>query len=243
MGCDIHIIVEIRKNLIWEMVPEVPERLDCRNYYAFAVLANVRNSYGVDVFYANGLPDDLSTKKRNFHSELPYIKENYNKQIERFYIKDGKEYNFLDKPEGAIKKEMPVKEKYTFQEFCDIYYKDSYDEELNDYGYWEVNFDYDYHNFSHRTLKELQDYKKHSKKYSGITVSEQFLDTFFELGGVLPDEMSFEREEGKVYIEVVDEYTEGAKETFFGGIDDLAEIANKYEVEPDDIRIVFAFDS
>ena len=55
--------------------------------------------------------------------------------------------------------------------------------------------------------------------------------------------MSFEREEGKVYIEVVDEYTEGAKETFFGGIDDLAEIANKYKVEPDDIRIVFAFDS
>jgi hypothetical protein len=243
MGCDIHIITEIRKNDKWEMIKEVPEYLDCRNYYAFGVLADVRNSYGVDVFRPNGLPDDLSTKKRDFHSEMESIKNFYERNIETFYEKDGVEYNILNKPEDAKKIEIPSKEKHTLKEFCNLYYKDEYDEEMDDYGYWEVNFDYDYHNYSHRTLRELLDYKKNVKKYSDIYVSEAFLDKFYELGGVLPDEMSFEKEDGKVYIEVEDEYELGGRETLFRGIDELEEIAKKYNVLPEDIRIVFAFDS
>ncbi len=62
MGCDIHTIVEIKKEDKWEKIKELPEVFDTRNYSVFAFLAGVRNSFNTQGFKAKGLPDDVSDK-------------------------------------------------------------------------------------------------------------------------------------------------------------------------------------
>ena len=58
MGCDIHMITQIKKDGHWQYIPEIPRRYACRWYPIFAFLAQVR---GVckNGFIARGLPDDL----------------------------------------------------------------------------------------------------------------------------------------------------------------------------------------
>ena len=60
MGCDIHIITEIRQNGSWVRVEEIPEVLENRNYSTFAFLAGVRNRFNTKGFEAKGEPDDMS---------------------------------------------------------------------------------------------------------------------------------------------------------------------------------------
>ncbi|MEA3440176.1 MAG: hypothetical protein U9R58_07830 [Chloroflexota bacterium] len=70
MGTDIHIVAEFYKDERWRLADvELPEY---RNYWAFAVLADVRNGYGFAGFSTGdpitpiseprGLPDDMSTE-------------------------------------------------------------------------------------------------------------------------------------------------------------------------------------
>ena len=62
MGCDIHAYAEVRQaNGTWKKAKvKVP---DDRNYTAFAILAGVRNSYGVTPISApRGLPEDTATR-------------------------------------------------------------------------------------------------------------------------------------------------------------------------------------
>ena len=40
MGCDIHAIVEIRKNGSWEYVDDLPEAFDRRHYNLFSMLCS-----------------------------------------------------------------------------------------------------------------------------------------------------------------------------------------------------------
>lgn len=78
MGCDIHIITEIKKDGKWEFVPEIPKSLNKRNYTTFAVLAGVRDSFNSNIFPVRGLPSDMSKKKFCFESERPYMEKRYN---------------------------------------------------------------------------------------------------------------------------------------------------------------------
>ena len=78
MGCDIHIITEVKKNGKWEYVPEVPKSLDTRNYTTFAVLSGVRDSFNSNIFPVKGLPSDISGKKFCFESDRPHIERLYN---------------------------------------------------------------------------------------------------------------------------------------------------------------------
>lgn len=78
MGCDIHIITEIKKDGKWEFVPEIPKSLDKRNYTTFAVLAGVRDSFNSNIFPVRGLPSDISKKKFRFESDRPYMEKQYN---------------------------------------------------------------------------------------------------------------------------------------------------------------------
>lgn len=81
MGCDIHLITEIRKDGKWKFVPERPESLNKRNYTTFAVLAGVRDSFNSCVFPAKGLPSDISRKKFYFESERPNMERMYNEDL------------------------------------------------------------------------------------------------------------------------------------------------------------------
>ena len=58
MGCDIHIITQIKKDGHWQYIPEKPESYDCRCYPVFAFLAQVRGCCE-NGFMPRGLPEDL----------------------------------------------------------------------------------------------------------------------------------------------------------------------------------------
>lgn len=94
MGCDIHAIIQVRKDGNWEYVPGLPAELKERNYGTFALLAGVRNSFSVSSFPAKGLPDDIGAKKYDFKSEYDSIKRRYenDKQL-ACKGSDGKFYN------------------------------------------------------------------------------------------------------------------------------------------------------
>lgn len=77
MGCDIHIITQIKKEGRWQYVPERPKSLTQRNYFNFAVLANVRNGFNTKGFEAKGLPEDLIEMKFGWQSELQAHKKSY----------------------------------------------------------------------------------------------------------------------------------------------------------------------
>ena len=64
MGCDIHTIVEIKKENTWVGLDECPNEFDERNYSLFAFLAGVRNSFNTKGFKPKGFPDDMSEKAR-----------------------------------------------------------------------------------------------------------------------------------------------------------------------------------
>lgn len=97
MGCDIHLITEIKKDEIWQRVDEVSEDFCSRNYNLFSVLADVRNNFFIDGFKPKGLPDDISERHFNFISEKNVIKSHYeNDEIETFIMPDGNEYERFD---------------------------------------------------------------------------------------------------------------------------------------------------
>lgn len=80
MGCDIHTIVEIKKNEKWEYVPDLPSAFDDRNYGVFSILnRNVRNYNGKDGFEGKGLPTDLSGRQFRFSSCRQELESAYNK--------------------------------------------------------------------------------------------------------------------------------------------------------------------
>lgn len=310
MGCDIHIVVEVKKNGKWEYVPEVPENFDQRNYGVFAALADVRNSFNIKGFKPKGLPEDISARKFGFKSYT----ENATK---RFYSDDDGRIMFIAE-DGTVKdphdieKEHLTEEKYeelnklmkenqeafdrqyymlgwscsknvkdyyvynaylynghfektphykyfsTVEDFLKDYYEDDWDEEMQDYGSWDVEFDCcDYHSASYLSLKELieKDFTDYySNKYK---MDVSFYDAFTKRGGKLPDGMRVEefkpQELSDIFmtafspvVMVVWEKDEEEKQKtgLYKGIEELKEIAQKYQIDnPEDIRIVFAFDN
>ena len=58
MGCDIHMITQIKEDGQWKYVPETPKYYNYRNYDVFAFLAQVRGCCE-NGFEAKGLPEDL----------------------------------------------------------------------------------------------------------------------------------------------------------------------------------------
>src|SRR3990167_3925161 len=72
MGTDVHVVAEVRKDGVWHLADVVVP--DDRNYWTFAILANVRNDFGFSGVHTGkavrpiaeprGLPDDLSEGAR-----------------------------------------------------------------------------------------------------------------------------------------------------------------------------------
>ncbi len=64
MSCDIHTIVEVKKENTWVGVEECPKEFSERNYSMFAFLANVRNRFMTKGFEPKGFPEDMSEQSR-----------------------------------------------------------------------------------------------------------------------------------------------------------------------------------
>ena len=78
-------------------------------------------------------------------------------------------------------------------------------------------------------------------------VSADFLERFQALGGVLPEEMYLDgdaagKDTSEVGIRVADEDELYLQEYIHAGIAELKRIAEKRDLQPQDLRICFAFD-
>ena len=291
MGCDIHIITQIKKDGRWQYVPEKPESLTKRNYFNFSILADVRNSFNTKGFEAKGLPDDLTEKKFGWKSRLESYREDYNtRSIRMCVLPDG---SYLSDTSNEIKRycsneeyenwkggckgsgeggcyvydaavvggrfeEVPYNKIYTFEEYMNHFYEDEYNEELKDYGRYDVEFDSeDLHTPSWLSLKELKDFNYNDVCKDKCKVSKHFIDKFRELGGKLPKGMEIEEDFAPSdFIEALRQAVEPVviiawdnkksmhEISFFEGIKELEDIAKQYNIENyEDIRIVFAFDN
>jgi len=289
MGCDIHMITEVRKDGKWQRISENPEKWKERNYSTFAVLADVRNDFHVKGFEPRGLPEDLSAKKFDFVSETDSIKKRYeNDTLKMVMLPSGQLVGLwdsrfdrvvesrekADEYEGGWRCEdgkyivhdpsllsgeikcIPVKELKPYEEYIKTY-EDDWDKDANDYGYWRIDFDSpDYHSHSWLTLQELLDYDQSDYLAIKIRVPKIFFDKFKEFGGVLPEQIKvMEPTHPKSIIEAIqmgfnpevivkiDGEDKRNEYPIQQGINELVAISQKYEVQPSDIRIVFAFDN
>ena len=96
MGCDIHMITEIKKEGKWIYVPEVPKSLDQRNYSTFSFLATeVRNSFDTKGFEPRGLPADISGMKFNFESYRPNHLRRYEEDSDMYLLTSDGKYHIL----------------------------------------------------------------------------------------------------------------------------------------------------
>lgn len=101
MGCDIHLIVQIRKNGKWECVPDAPEEFLQRDYCLFAFLAGVRDSFYIAAFSPKGLPDDMKrTEDMKFfwNDCTEALEKRYETDmIEKIRMPDGELTDIYDK--------------------------------------------------------------------------------------------------------------------------------------------------
>lgn len=292
MGCDIHTIVQIKRNNKWEYIPELPKEFNERNYSTFSLLADVRNNFNTKGFQPKGLPSDLETKKFGWESCMPRAKERfktettemvkmpndkylskYDRCFERATteeeynswkgskgyrsVENGREYYVADYSmlDGVLV-DVPYKELFnTFDDFLKEHYEYYFDKDLNDYGEWKVDFTCeDFHSHSYLTLKELQDFDYEDYASAKCKVVKAFMTKFFELGGKLPNGMSVEDSEPQDIRDILAEAIEPRVVVkwknqdvedlpVLNGIKELEKIAKQYNIESEDIRIVFAFDN
>ena len=146
----------------------------------------------------------------------------------------------------------------SFDDFAKKHYEDEWDEDAQDYGYWKVDFDSeDYHTPNYITLKEFEDADYSDYTMMKCKISKEFYRAFISNGGVLPS--VFKVEESAI-SDIRDAFSEAISPTvtigwqnndidkekypIFAAIDELKEIAEKYDItNHEDVRIIFAFDN
>ena len=127
---------------------------------------------------------------------------------------------------GGIPEEIAGKKIGRTEEFGEEYYR------------YDTTLDYLY-GHSYTTLDEII---KEEKKLNKVVVSEEFLNLFFELGGVLPEQMSLDKDDGKIYVEPLDEDELNVRDLIREGICQLKKIADKYGVKENEVKLAYAFD-
>ena len=130
MGCDIHAILEIKKDGEWQYIKDLPSIFDVRYYNLFSILnKNVRNCCGIDGFEGKGKPLDTKNRKARFYS--------YGEDLERAYrkstilckvVKDDGEIEYISPLDTELIVEIDA-------EFCEHLLKEKTEEENKRYMY------------------------------------------------------------------------------------------------------------
>lgn len=197
--------------------------------------------------------------KEKTHENLITFQERYDdlgwsesQGVRTYYVKDASKHN------GVFKRVPFYKLHSTFEDFMKDLYEDEWDEEMQDYGDWDVDFTCeDLHSHNHLTLKELVEADYSDYFAIRYKMDKLFYDEFIRLGGVLPEGMRVVPYEPTEFTDIIRESfnpttmiawdtaeEEKEKAPLSKGIATLKEIAKKYEIEDySDIRIVFAFDN
>lgn len=83
MGCDIHLVTQVRRDGKWESAPIETEPFNYRSYGLFGFLANVRNYSEVPpISPPKGLPDDFDPPVKDYNQSGPDIYE-YDSWLQR----------------------------------------------------------------------------------------------------------------------------------------------------------------
>lgn len=110
MGCDIHIIIEIKENNQWKFIDDLPEIFTSRGYGFFSILnRNVRNYCGVNGFESKGKPNDCSVSKAHFCSSREELESQYNRKATFCRFKNQKgEYEYLSVFDERLRCTIPL---------------------------------------------------------------------------------------------------------------------------------------
>ena len=110
MGCDIHIIVEIKKNGKCVYVEDAPAIFNSRYYGIFSMLnKNVRNYAGRQGFEGKGLPSDISGYQYGFISRRKELETAYNLRTQFCLAEDGSRISLYD---GRMRVEISEEQYY-----------------------------------------------------------------------------------------------------------------------------------
>lgn len=112
---------------------------------------------------------------------------------------------------------------------------------VEEYGYYDFDTtkDSDLFGFSYVDYDEL---KKAVENKNKFTISKEFLNVFFELGGKLPQGMTIDETGSGIYFEPIDEDDKCILDSLNESIVELIAIAERNNVSTSDLRLLFAFD-
>lgn len=267
------IIVEIYKDGIWEYVPEVPPSLYHReddrtfNFLGYHYYENLKMNGYAKGPEPKGLPEDLSGQLFQFESNVNFYKKQYRNNCrdrEEVFVHQLPNGLLVEKDDICLKKfcdenpeadikifKIPFAGLYpTFETYMIAMARNGeceYNEMLDDWGYWGVDFS----NYtspdecSFLTLKELLDadfniYIEECFKSEGITSEDMDFPSlsivkkylFNKKANAIINLMTIKKWRLDILI----------KQPLFKGIRELQKIAEKYDVLPKNIRIVYMFD-
>ena len=112
------------------------------------------------------------------------------------------------------------------------------------YSLWDTTGKCEMYSFGTITLEQLEAV---ARRRGAMWVSTDFLERFQALGGVFPDEMYLDRgatgrDASAVGVRIADEDELYLQEYIQTGITELKRIAEKRDLQPQDLRVCFAFD-
>lgn len=94
MGVLMNLVTEVCINGTWKQVPEIPKSFRDNGYGTYAVLAGIRDSFGLKVFDRKGLPANIDKMYGEWEDEMPSILEMYESSTPRVVVETdhGVEY-------------------------------------------------------------------------------------------------------------------------------------------------------
>ena len=112
------------------------------------------------------------------------------------------------------------------------------------YSLWDTTGKCEMYDFGTITLEQLE---AAARRRGVMWISADFLERFQALGGVLPEGMYLDgdaagRDASAVGVRIADEDELYLQEYIQNGITELKRIAEKYTLQPQDLRACFAFD-
>ena len=300
MGVLMNLVTEVMINGKWQQVPETPKSFRDNAYGTYAVLAGIRDGFGLKVFDRKGLPSDIDKMYGDWEDEMPSILEMYERSASRVIVNTDNGVEYWSPSDDRLKKiitrseyeelknikgsdrysylgyalmddhyeysvcdaalvnskieEVPYKTMYpTLEEFIANVYSDSWNEIAQAYGHFRTDFR-ELDACSYLTLEELLngDYTRYNSV--SYKLDAEFYNKFVENGGTLPDcftvhptsiggmvDAFHEAYSPTVIVSWLRDAKEIATMPLHKGIKELIEIAMKYNVKANDIRIVFGF--
>lgn len=99
-----NLVTEVFINGKWQQVPEIPKSFRDNAYGTYAVLAGIRDSFGLKVFKRKGLPSDIDKMYGDWEDEMPGILEMYERSASRVIVNTDNGVEYWSPSDDRLKK-------------------------------------------------------------------------------------------------------------------------------------------